>query len=221
MPSAPPAIARPEEPVAAPPIASAGAAGNKAARPASPVETEARTLATTGPSPVERALGQPRPGDTGPATKKADIPTFAPNVLSQPAATPAAAPADTSPATEAKKAELVSKIAQLLAQDARDKGGKPASAPVAVGGAVKEPTRTKYVPPVYPPLALAANVSGTVILEATIGEDGRVRDVKVLRSVQLLDQAAIDAVKQWEYTPTYLNGAAISVTMAVSITFSL
>jgi protein TonB len=74
---------------------------------------------------------------------------------------------------------------------------------------------------VYPPEALAAKVSGVVILEALIAADGRVSDAKVLRSVPLLDQAAVDAVRQWAYTPTLLNGVPVPVIMTVTVTFSL
>ncbi len=56
-----------------------------------------------------------------------------------------------------------------------------------------------------------------MILEALIGVDGRVADAKVLRSVPLLDQAALDAVRQWEYTPTLLNGAPVPVVMTVTV----
>src|SRR5437588_229795 len=81
----------------------------------------------------------------------------------------------------------------------------PPAAPVRVGGAIKPPTRTKNVNPVYPPIAQSARVQGVVIIEATIGVNGKVTDAKVLRSIPLLDSAALEAVKQWEYTPTTLN----------------
>ena len=77
------------------------------------------------------------------------------------------------------------------------------------------------VDPRYPPVAQAARVQGVVILEAVIGPDGRVTDVKVLRSVPLLDEAAIEAVRQWTYTPTLLNGVAVPVIMTVTVNFQL
>jgi TonB family protein len=101
-------------------------------------------------------------------------------------------------------------------------GGVPgALGAVRVGGSIKAPTLLKRVAPVYPLIAMSARVQGIVILEATISVDGRVIDAKVLRSVPLLDQAAIDAVRQWEYTPTLLNGAPVPVIMTVTVTFSL
>ena len=73
----------------------------------------------------------------------------------------------------------------------------------------------------YPAMAKSAGVAGAVIIEATIGPDGKVIDAKVLRSVPLLDQAALDAVRQWEYTPTLLNGVAVPVRVTVTINFKL
>lgn len=60
-----------------------------------------------------------------------------------------------------------------------------------------------------------------MILEATIGPTGAVTDVIVLRSVPLLDEAAVDAVRQWQYTPTLLNGVPVPVIMTVTVNFSL
>jgi len=93
--------------------------------------------------------------------------------------------------------------------------------PIRVGGAVKAPVQTAKVNPVYPAEALAARVSGVVILEAVIGVEGPVTDAKVLRSIPLLDQAAVDAVRQWQYTPTLLNGVPVPIIMTVTVTFTL
>ena len=89
--------------------------------------------------------------------------------------------------------------------------------PIRVGGEIKPPTQTKRVTPPYPPEAQADGVQGIVIMEATIGADGKVTDVRVLRSIPLLDQAAMDAVRQFEYTPTVINGVAVPVVMTVTV----
>jgi protein TonB len=94
-------------------------------------------------------------------------------------------------------------------------------APVRVGGAIKQPTKIKDARPVYPPIAQSARVQGVVIIEATIGPDGRVQEAHVLRSIPLLDAAALDAVKQWQYTPTTLNGQPVPVIMTVTVNFTL
>lgn len=93
--------------------------------------------------------------------------------------------------------------------------------PIHVGGAVSQPRRTHYVVPQYPAIAREAHVSGIVILDAVIAEDGSVRDVHVLRSIPLLDEAASDAVRQWRFTPTLLNGQPVPVVMTVTVAFDL
>lgn len=92
---------------------------------------------------------------------------------------------------------------------------------IRIGGAIKTPTKIRDVRPVYPPEAMAAKVSGMVILEARINEDGAVEDAQVLRSIPILDQAAIDAVMQWRFRPTLLNGKAVPVIMTVTVNFTL
>lgn len=97
----------------------------------------------------------------------------------------------------------------------------PPAAPLRVGGAVREPKKIADVPPVYPAIAQAARVQGLVILEAVINERGVVERVKVLRSVPLLDAAAVEAVQKWRYTPTLLNGTPVSVLMTIRLNFTL
>jgi protein TonB len=97
----------------------------------------------------------------------------------------------------------------------------PPVEPIRVGGNISPPTKVTDVPPVYPPVAQAARVQGVVILEAVIGPTGLVTDVNVLRSVPLLDDAAISAVRQWVYTPTLLNGVPVPVIMTVTVNFTM
>jgi len=98
---------------------------------------------------------------------------------------------------------------------------KAKAAAVRVGGKIRPPTKIKNVTPVYPAAAKSANVAGMVIIEATIGGDGKVIAAKVLRSVPMLDEAALDAVRQWEFTPTLLNGAPVPIVMTVTVNFKL
>jgi TonB family protein len=97
---------------------------------------------------------------------------------------------------------------------------KARRAPLRVGGHIKAPNKIKDVQPVYPAIAQSAHVAGVVTVEATIGPDGKVADAKIVRSVPLLDQAALDAVRQWEYTPTLLNGVPVPVLVTVKINFT-
>jgi protein TonB len=97
----------------------------------------------------------------------------------------------------------------------------PALPPVRVGGSVREPTRIRAVPPVYPDAAVAARLEGVVILECLISPAGRVGTINVLRGVPLLEEAAVDAVRQWVYTPTLMDGVPVPVLMTVTVRFDL
>lgn len=99
-------------------------------------------------------------------------------------------------------------------------GPRPAE-PVRVGVISRSPRLVTRVEPVHPAQALAARVEGTVIVEMRIDPTGKVAEATVLRSEPLLDQAALDAVKQWVYAPTCFYGAAIPVIVAVPVTFEL
>lgn len=93
--------------------------------------------------------------------------------------------------------------------------------PVRVGGNVRMPTKIKDVKPVYPAEAQAARVQGVVIIEAVIDENGSVANARVLRSIPLLDAAALGAVSQWQFTPTEVDGRRVSVLMTVTVNFTL
>jgi TonB family protein len=94
-------------------------------------------------------------------------------------------------------------------------------APVRVGAGIAAPMKIRDVRPAYPPIAQSARVQGVVIIETTIDTAGNVMDAHVLRSIPLLDEAALDAVRQWQFTPTLLNGAPVPVIMTVTVNFAL
>ena len=93
--------------------------------------------------------------------------------------------------------------------------------PIRVGGVIRTPVKTAGNDPVYPQMAKQAGIEGIVIIEATISADGRVVNARVLRGKPLLDQAAMEAVRSWEYTPTTLNGVRVPVIMTVTVNFTL
>jgi TonB family protein len=95
------------------------------------------------------------------------------------------------------------------------------TAPVRVGGNIKPPAKVRDVKPVYPEDAKAAGVQGVVIMEVLITTSGQVGTARVLKGVPMLDQAALDAVHQWEFQPTLLNGAPVPVIMTVTVNFTL
>lgn len=94
-------------------------------------------------------------------------------------------------------------------------------APVRAAGDVKTPRLIRRVDPLYPEIARQARVGGVVIIEAETDLYGRVRDVRILRSIPLLDQAALDAVRQWVYEPLVINGRPRGVIFTVTVTFKL
>jgi periplasmic protein TonB len=96
-----------------------------------------------------------------------------------------------------------------------------ADGPLRVGDGIARPRKVKDVRPVYPLPAMAARSGGSVLIEATIGTDGKVHDARVLQSAAAFDQAALDAVRQWEYEPSRVNGVAVAVTMIIVVTFAL
>ncbi len=92
---------------------------------------------------------------------------------------------------------------------------------VRIGGAVAEANLIEKVEPVYPPLAKSARVSGTVEFTAIIGEDGTIQNLQLVRGHPLLVNAAKEAVLQWKYRPTVLNGQPVAVVTSVVVNFVL
>ncbi|BCS33030.1 hypothetical protein TBR22_A22550 [Luteitalea sp. TBR-22] len=93
--------------------------------------------------------------------------------------------------------------------------------PIRVGGDIPPPRKLVDVPPVYPPDALAARITGTVVIDAVISPEGDVTSARVVKGVPMLDEAALAAVRQWKYTPTLIDGVAVPVIVTVTSRFSL
>ena len=93
--------------------------------------------------------------------------------------------------------------------------------PLRPGGDLQPPTKLRHVDPVYPELARRAGVQGVVVLECVLDPSGHVAEVKVLRGLPLLDAAAVQAVRQWVYTPTRLNQVPVAVLLTVTVRFTL
>jgi TonB family protein len=92
---------------------------------------------------------------------------------------------------------------------------------VRVGGDVAAPTKVKNVELIYPPIALSARVSGVVTVDARVEPNGRVSQVRVVSGPPLLQKTAADAVMQWEFTPTVLNGKPVPVLITTTLEFTL
>ena len=162
-------------------------------------------------APTSAAARRPRPAPTGfvaPRTIPIEIlpeaPLFEANTEGVPGGIPAGIPGapENVPAPEIHETP-------------------PPPGPIRVGGNVTAPRKRLHVNPLFSPLAAAARVQGTVVLEATIDETGNVVNLRVLRSIPLLDGAALEAVRQWKYEPTLLNGSPVPILMTVSLRFEL
>jgi|SRR5579864_22730 len=159
-------------------------------------------------------------------------PAIAPAVAPVPVETPAAVAPDPPPVTSPIAPPIVVTGAMIVgpgpgASLLPHEGGNPVilptppPLPIRPGGLVRVPIKMVDVAPVYPPLAIRARAAGVVTVDAVIGVDGRVTEARVLGSVALLDEAALDAVRQWRYTPTLLNGVAVPVILTVRVNFAL
>jgi protein TonB len=91
--------------------------------------------------------------------------------------------------------------------------------PQRISQGVSDGLLIKKVQPIYPAQALQMHVEGTVVLQASIGKDGNIRNVKVLSGSPILVRAASDAVKQWKYRPYTLNGQPVEIDTQISIAF--
>ena len=98
---------------------------------------------------------------------------------------------------------------------------KPVQSRIRQGGNVQQAKLVNMVRPVYPPLAKQARISGTVRLHAIIAKDGSVIQLEIVQGHPLLVQSALDAVRQWRYQPTLLNGEPVEVDTTVDVVFSL
>ncbi len=118
-----------------------------------------------------------------------------------------------------ERADAAARAAEVKAKADAEMRATLATTAVRVGGPIRNPTKVKDVTPEYPAIAKSARIGGTVQVELTVGPDGKVADARVVKSVPVLDQAALDAVKQWEYTPTLVKNVAVPVLVNVAINF--
>jgi TonB family protein len=118
--------------------------------------------------------------------------------------------------TTIEKADFTLSIVQE-----QDKKEQDQEKDISVGKDVKPPKLIKKVEPVYPDEARKAGIEGTVTVEATTDDRGRVQKVKILQSIPELDQAAVDAVKQWVYEPMIIDGKPHGIVFTITCRFSL
>src|SRR5271163_4151608 len=98
---------------------------------------------------------------------------------------------------------------------------KPSQQRVRIGGNVQAAKMVRQIQPMYPQIAKTAHVQGTVILHAIIAKDGSVQELQYISGPALLMRSAMDAVHQWKYQPTLLNGEPVEVDTTISVVFTL
>jgi protein TonB len=188
--------------------------------PSSAIDEYIRAVPAPAPPPAPAPASARRVPDITPAM----VPTHAPDTIAPEVERPPAAPELAIEGGVGPPAALggSSSVVDPLAPPAPIPPPPPKpERPVPAGELVQMPRRLVDVRPVYPDLARRARVEGTVVLEAVLDRSGRVSRVQVVKSMPLLDQAAIDAVRQWRYTPSTLHGIPIEVLMTVTVTFRL
>lgn len=92
---------------------------------------------------------------------------------------------------------------------------------IAISGGVAAGMILQKTTPIYPPIAKAARVSGTVVLQATISKTGTITNLRVISGPAMLQESALEAVRQWRYRPYLLNGEPVEVETTVNVIFSL
>jgi protein TonB len=165
-------------------------------------------------APAPAGVSTPSAGGSAPASS----PDGAPGSNTTRRAVDGGAPASTGAAALPKG---VTEPAPALSSAPVGAAGDATGRRVRVGGTIRPPVKLVHVAPVYPQDAQAAGIAGIVILDIVIGEDGSVIETSVVQSIPELDQAAIDAVSQWQFEQTLLNGEPVEVEMVVTIHFTL
>ena len=120
-----------------------------------------------------------------------------------------------------KIAQLEEKVVVLAANAPKPKVKAEAPKKVNISAGVAVGMLLQKTQPIYPPIAKAARQSGTVVLQATISKTGSIENLHVISGPAMLQQAAMDAVRQWRYTPTYSDGKAVEVEFTINVRFSL
>ena len=189
------------------------------------------------PPPPAPPVAEMEPKRVKPVPTKSATPRPAPVIAKAPVAAPIEAPSSITPETGREGGEFTTPAIEAGFENGIPGGvaggilggiitapppPPPARvAPVRVGGDISAPQVIHRVAPEYPLLAVNAQIEGIVILEATVGATGTVRETRVLRSHSVLDGAAIDAVRQWRYEPLLLNGKPMPFVLTVTVSFSL
>ena len=190
--------------------------------PGSPIVVELPRQPPIEPLPAPRVE---RPEPAAPRVDPAqplEPPAGPEMVASEPAVLVPAADAPLGPAPQAPAAAVANPPGATGAPLAGAGEGEAGSAAQPIAPYYEEaPVPIEEVRPAYPQIAIDARVSGTVLLQVLVGVDGRVENVRVVRSIPLLDGAATDAARRWVFRPARVSGRPVRVWVALPVRFSL
>lgn len=186
-----------------------------------PMPRASMTFVPVTPPPLPAPVVKRADPDTRPRANPGAAPVVAPSTITREPDIDAGFEPGLPGASDVPGAGVIDGVGVLPAPPLIVAPREESAKPVQVGGHIRTPQRVQDVAPVYPAIAQSARIEGIVIIEATIATDGRVQDARVLRSVPMLDHAALAAVRQWVYSPTLLNGVPVSVVMTVTVRFEL
>ena len=116
---------------------------------------------------------------------------------------------------------LMERLTPAVPQRVPERAAPLTSGPVRVGGTIQSAKLIVAPKPRYPPLAISAHIQGTVRIQAIIAADGSIRNLQVMSGPPLLVNPAMEAVKQWRYQPTLLNGSPVEVITEIDVVFTL
>jgi len=186
--------------------------------PVPPSQMEAYVQVAAVPPPPAFVPARAVPHPVAPAPDVSTIPLVAPNAIRpEIAAIPDIAVPD-GPPSSGSYGSGVGSVAPpvVLPVEPPHRAG-----PIRAAELPQAPRKLVDARPLYPEIARAAHVDGTVVLEAVLDPTGRVTQLRVVKSVPLLDEAALEAVRQWRYSPSIYGGRPVSVLMTITIHFSL
>jgi len=184
-------------------------------------------IPTIAPPP---ALGTPNPTPAQPRPRTSNAVAPHVPVAPIPVTTPTVIPNTITPAADSvSNVGPATTIGSPIGSDIGVGANSPSSAiapdaagPLAIGNGVKSPVVMRRVEPIYPPLAIRARMSGSVVLECIIDKSGRIRDVRVVTSsFTAFEQPAIDAVRQWLFAPGTLNGQPVDTIFELTVKFQV
>jgi protein TonB len=197
-----------------------GAAPPPATSVAAPGAPEVSPAGQAGASPMDPSVPNEQPAAAAIPAKKFDASSLATRLRPARETDVPEAPAIDAPAAGVPGANFSGAApAPFAASSAPPRPVPPPTAPSASGGQIREATLVYKKAPDYPVMARQMGAKGEVVLSATVGTDGRVKSVKIIKGHPLLSKAASDAVMQWIYRPTLLNGQPVQNDVRITLNF--